>query len=107
MIVLYEWLAQLSFQKKNFQGGDPDQWTLELIQQLRKVNNKYLRVFKVWIEKNLEGYVTKFIVDTVKSYNDFEREFFKGPTGRLLLSLQLWIKMLICEKGILKINFDE
>ena len=61
----------------------------------------------MWLDSILEGYIAKFVVDTVKSYSDVEREFFQGPRGRFLLSLQLWIKMLICEKGILKMNFDE
>ena len=61
----------------------------------------------MWIDKILEGYITEFVVDTIKSYNDVERNFFKGPRGIFLLSLQLWIKMLICEKGILKMNSDE
>ena len=54
----------------------------------------------------MEGYITYFVVDIVKYYSDAEREFFKGPTEIFLLSLQLWIKMLICEKGILKMNSD-
>ena len=55
----------------------------------------------------MEGYITDFIVDTVKYYSHAEREFFKGPRGRFMLSWQLSIKMLICEKGILKMNSDE
>ena len=78
-----------------------------MIQQFRRVNNKASRAIKVWIDNILDGYITKFSIDTVKSYNDVEREFFKGPRGRFLLSLQLWITILICEKGILKMNSDE
>ena len=59
------------------------------------------------LDKILEGYNTDFVVYTIKSYRDMEREFFHGPRGRFLLSLQLWIKMLICEKGILKMNTEE
>ena len=61
----------------------------------------------MWLENILEGYITEFLVDIVKSYSDAERELFKGPRGRFLLSLQLWIKMLICEKGILKMEYEE
>ena len=61
----------------------------------------------MWIDSILEGYIIEFSVDTVKSYGDMEREFFKGPRGRFLLSLKLSIKMLICENGILKMNFGE
>ena len=73
LIALYEWLAQLTFQKKIFQGGKPDQWTPELIQQLRRVNNKASRVVDVWIDNILEGYIVKFAIDTVKYYIDIER----------------------------------
>ena len=52
----------------------------------------------------LEGYITEFAVDSTKSYNKEEMEFFNGPRGRFLLSLQLSIKMLVCEKGILKMH---
>ena len=71
------------------------------------MNNKASRVVNVWIDKILEGYITDFIVDTIKSYNDLERDIFKGPRGIFLVSFQLWIKMLICEKGILKMKSDE
>ena len=53
------------------------------------------------------GYITDFMVNTVKSYSDAKRELFQGPRGRFLLYLKLWIEMLKCEKGILKMNFDE
>ena len=54
----------------------------------------------------LEGYITEFAVDTNKAYIEAEREFFNGPRGRFLLSLQLSIKMLIYEKGILKMHLE-
>ena len=52
----------------------------------------------------LEGYITEFAVDTNNSFSEVEREFFNGPQGRFLLSLQLTIKQLVCEKGILKMD---
>ena len=55
----------------------------------------------------MEGYITEFGVNISKSYSDIENEFFQGPRGRFMLSLQLWIKMLIYEKGILKLKSDE
>ena len=97
----------MTYRKTNFQGGKPTYWTPEMIQQLKEVDNRALRAIEVCIDNILEEYIIEFAVDTVKSCNDAEREFFKGPRGRFLLSLQLWIKMLICEKGILKMNSDE
>ena len=52
----------------------------------------------------LEGYITKFAVDTNKSFSEAEREFFSGPQERFLLSMQLSIKQLVYEKGILKMD---
>ena len=98
---------QLIYGKENFQGGEPTFWNSELIQLLKEVDNRASRDVKVWLDSILEGYIIEFIVDTVKYYINIEREFFKGPRGRFLLSLQLSIKMLICEKGILKMNFDK
>ena len=63
--------------------------------------------FEVSLDNVFEGYIIDFVVDIVKSYSDIEMEFFQGPRGRFLLSLQLWIMILICEKGILKMNSDE
>ena len=78
-----------------------------MIQHLKEVDNKASRVVKVCLDNILEGYITEFVVDTIKYYSDVEREFFKGPRSRFLLSLQLWIKMIICENGILNMNSDE
>ena len=54
----------------------------------------------------LEGDITEFVVNTTKSYSEVEQEFFNEPRGRFLLSLQLSIKMLVCEKGILKMHLE-
>ena len=58
----------------------------------------------VWLDSILEGYITEFAFDTNKSFSEVEREFFSGPCGRFLLSLQLSIKQLVYEKGILKMD---
>ena len=70
------------------------------------MDNKALRAIEVWLDSILKGYIIKFAVDTNKSYNELEQEFFNGPRGRFLLSLQLSIKMLVCEKGILKMHLE-
>ena len=49
----------------------------------------------------------EFAVDTINSYIDAERDLFKVPRGRFLLSLPPSTNMLIYEKGTLKMNFDE
>ena len=81
-------------------------WTLEIIQELQETDNKASRAVRVWLDSILEGYITEFMVDNNKSYSESERKFFNGPRGRFLLSLQLSIKMLVCEKGILKMHLE-
>ena len=51
----------------------------------------------------LEGYIIELAVDTTKSYNEAEREFFNRGG---FLFLQFSIKMLVCEKGILKMHLE-
>ena len=41
-----------------------------MIQQLKEIDNRASRAFEVWLENILEGYITEFAVDRVKSYND-------------------------------------
>ena len=94
--------VEKGFDKRRYRGQER-----VLIQQLQEVDNKALRVVKVWLDNILEGYITNFMVNIVKYYSDTERDFFKGTRGRFLLSLQLSIKMLIFEKGILKMNSTE
>ena len=79
-------------------------WTPELIQALQETSNKASQAVEVWLDSILEGYITKFVVDTNKYFSKAEREFFSGPRGRFLLSLQVSIKQLVCEKGILKMD---
>ena len=54
----------------------------------------------------MEGYITEFVVDTAKSYNEEKRELFKRIRGRFLFSLQLSIKMLACREEILKMHLE-
>ena len=61
----------------------------------------------MWLDNILEGYIIEFAIDMVKIYNDIEMELFQGLRGRFQLYLQLCIDIIIYEKGILKMNFDE
>ena len=106
-VVLHEWLAHFVKRKTNFQGGEPTSQTPELIQELQETNNKASWVAEVWLDSILEGYITEFAIDTNKYFSEAEREFFSGPRGRFLLSLQLSIKQLVCEKGILKMDQEQ
>ena len=86
-IILYEWLAQFTYKKKKFQGGEPTSWIPELIQELQETDNNTTRAIEVWLDSILEGYINEFAVDTTKSYSEAKGEFFNGPRGRFLLSL--------------------
>ena len=72
-----------------------------MIQQLEKLNYKITRIVNYWTGNILSTFFTEFVVDTFVSYTEGERRFFKGPQGTFLRSLNLWIKMLLCEKGTL------
>ena len=88
----------------NLQGGELTCWTPEVIQELQETNNKASWEVEVWLDSILEGYITEFAVDTNKSFSEETREFFSGPRGRFLFSLQLSIKKLVYEKGIQKMD---
>ena len=61
-----------------------------------------------WVDIILGGYITKIIaVDTIKSYSETKRYFLQGLRGQYLKSLKLWIKTMVCEKGILRMESDE
>ena len=70
------------------------------------MDNSISQVVDYWIARILEGFVIEFVVDQVKSYSEDERHFFKGPRGKFLKSLSLWIKMLLCDHGILMLRSD-
>ena len=57
-----------------------------------------------WLNSLLEGFVTEFAVDMLKDYNEAKRLFFKQYHGKYLNSLNLWIKMLLCEQGLLRLD---
>ena len=76
LVILHEWLAKFTSKKKNFQGGETTSWTPKLIQELQETDNKASRAIEVWLDSILEGYITKFVVDTNNSFSEVEREFF-------------------------------
>ena len=59
-----------------------------------------------WVDSIMEGYITEFVVDTITSYSEAERKCFQGPRGRYLTSFKTWIEMLVCEKRILRMEYD-
>ena len=74
---------------------------------MKRTGNPISRIVNFWVDSILRGYITKIVVDTIKSYSETAREFFQGLRGRYLKSSKLWIKMLVCEKGILGMEPNE
>jgi hypothetical protein len=77
-----------------------------LIRQLNTVSNKVSHTVDFWLNSVLGGYITEFAIDCTQSYSVTEREFFKGPHGRYLNTLSTWIKMLLCDKNVMKMESD-
>ena len=75
-----------------------------MVREVTSVSNTISRVVDFWVDSILQGYITKFAVDTITSYTEVERNFFQGPLRRYLVSISTWIKMLIYEKGVLQLN---
>jgi hypothetical protein len=71
------------------------------------VNNKFTRAIDFWLESIVAGFITKFAVDTMKSYNATEKEFLRGPQGRYIISLYTSIKILVYNKGVMMIESDK
>ena len=75
-----------------------------MIQRLKNIDNSISRAVDFWLNSFLEGFVTEFVVDTLKAYSKAERLFVKGYHGKYLNSLSLWIKMLLCEQRVLRLD---
>ena len=55
----------------------------------KRSNNFISGVVDFWVDSILEVYIMDIAIDTIKSYNETEREFFQEPRGRYLKSLKL------------------
>jgi hypothetical protein len=97
-------MARLADTQFEIRSRTPVVWTLVLIQKVKRVNNVVSRVVDHWFDNTVGGYITKFVVDRVESYNQDERYLFKGPRGKFLQFLKLRLKMMLHEKNILKIQ---
>jgi hypothetical protein len=47
--------------------------------QLQQVDNKFMRAIDFWLDNIVAGFITEFVVDTMKSYSAAEKELLKGP----------------------------
>jgi hypothetical protein len=104
--ILTEWLERLVEKTGRFSVAAPKNWTPELVKQLNSVSNPTTRAVDFWLDSVLGGYVTEFVVDCIQSYSVAERKNFKGLHRRFLKSLNMWIKMLLCEKHMMIMKSD-
>ena len=74
---------------------------------MQNLDNPITRAVDFWLTSVLEGFVIEFAVDQRKSFNEAERYFFKGYRGKYLKSINLYIKMLLHEKGVMDMISDE
>ena len=66
-IILQEWLSELATRRTNFQRRGVAEWTKQLTQEVAQVSNPISRAVDFWIDRILEGYVTKFVVEAITS----------------------------------------
>ena len=102
--MLYEWLSILATRQTNFQRREAVQWSAHLIREVASVSNPISRDIDFWVDSIFQGYITEFAFETVTLYSEVEIIFFQGSRRRYLLTINIWIKMLIYEKGILKLS---
>jgi hypothetical protein len=105
-IILTEWIERILENIGKYWAEALRNWTPELIRQLNTISNTISCVVDFWLNSILGDYITKFSIDYTQSYSVIERKFFKGPRGRYLNALSTWIKMLLCENNLMKMESD-
>ena len=65
--------------QENFQRREAVEWSDQLVHEVTSVSNDISRVIDFWVDSILQGYITEFVVDTITSYSEAERNFFQGP----------------------------
>ena len=81
----------------------PIVWTPELVRRLEATKDKIAHTVDHCLDRVIGGFITEFVIDTTVSYSEAERRFLQGPQGKYVKSLNTWIKMLLCEKQIMRI----
>jgi hypothetical protein len=104
--ILAEWIQRLDEQNEIFHIVISKNWTLELIRKVNTISNRVSRTIDLWLDSILGGYITEFSIDCIQLYSVVERDFFKGPHERYLKSLSTWIEVLLCDKGVMKMEYD-
>ena len=76
------------------------------LNKLRSVDNRWSRAVDFWFKSIKEGYIVEFTIEYNNSFSVAERKLTKGPRGRYLELLPLWIKKLLCDKGMMSLQSD-
>ena len=74
---------------------------------MKSVGNPISQAVDFWLVSLLDDFITEFAFDQRKSFSEAERYFFKGYYIKYLNSLNLFLKMLLHENGVLDIFSDE
>jgi hypothetical protein len=82
------------------------EWTTDNITWLERVNNKFTCAVDFWLDSITVGIITEFSFDTTKYYTNVEHEFMKGPSGRYIRYIYTLIKILLHDKGVMKMESD-
>ena len=61
--------------------------------------------YDYWIDSILGKFIMKFTIDKSVSYSKVECLFLKGQRSKYLKSLKTSIKMLLCEKHVMPLNW--
>ena len=101
---LYEWIVRLADSQGRCRLDQPIVWTPELVRRLEASEDKIARAVDHWLDHVIGGFITEFTIDTTVSYSEGERCFLQGPLGKYITSFNTWIKMLLCDKCIMRIH---
>ena len=74
------------------------------MRRLEASEDKIAMAVDHWLDWVIGGFITEFAIDTTISYSEAERHFLQGPRGKYIKSLNTWIKMLLCEKRVMRIH---
>ena len=103
---LHSWVERLADSTGYVRSAKPAQWNQAIVQRVKNTNNVVSRAVDFWLTSLLSGFITEFVVDTLKAYSEAKCQFFKGYRGKFLNYLNLWIKILLCDKGVLQLRSD-
>ena len=101
---LYKWITRLANIVESCRLDQPIVWMPELVRRTEASEEKIACAVDNWLDQIIGGFITEFIIDTTVSYSEVERCFLQGPRGKYIKSLNTWIKMLLCEKRIMRIH---